>query len=870
MRPLDPDLWRTLSPYLDEALELDAKQLPDWLAALDATAPEVAAELRTLLAEHQAIQDSGFLDRVVQVHVRPAPPSLSGQVLGAYRLLSLIGHGGMGSVWLAERCDGRFEGRVAVKLLNVALMGRAGEERFRREGNILARLTHPNIARLIDAGVSPQGQPYLVLEHVDGQAIDCHCDENALGVEARLRLFLDVLDAVTHAHANLVVHRDIKPGNVLVSVDGHVKLLDFGIAKLLERDEATLEGTRSVDTAPLTRDAWAATPQYAAPEQVAGGVVTTATDVYALGLLLYVLLTGTHPVGAAAQSPATLMHAIVAVTPPRPSDLVGLSEAPDARVSHAVRCGTTPARLRRMLRGDLDTIIAKALKKDAAERYASVTALADDLRRFLRCEPITARPDTLRYRAVTFVRRHARGVSAAAAVVVLLAGLTAYHTARLQTERDRAEHEAAKARKTSDVLTGLLTAADPYDVRGSRTDPTIRGVLDAGAAQVQREFAGQPELQTGMLTVLGRIYRRLGVYDKAQPLLEQALASGNSTVDPDRVELAQTLHDLGTVLADKGDYAAGAQRLEQALAMRRRLLGEEHADVAVTLSELGRAYQDLGLNQRAEPLLREALRIRQKVLGGEHRETAVSQSDLASVLRLNGDLAGAEALLGQCLETNRRTRGENHPNMSATLHDLALIAAARRDNAAAETMLRRALDIARRTLGEGHPVVATTLNSLAHVLAAQGRSEEAAAALQDALAIARPALGSDHQLVAIYAINLASVQLARRQAVAAEGLLREALPIRARAPGLVPSRRRTVSEDDWSIATTKALLGASLVAERRYADAEVVLLAARRELVDQPLSAARDMKATITGLVQLYEAWGKGETAAAFRALLTS
>ena len=598
--------------------------------------------------------------------------------------------------------------------------------------------------------------------------------------------------------------------------------------------------------------------------------MTTATDVYALGVLLYVLLTGTHPVGAAAQSPATLMHAIVEVTPRRPSDVVGQPEAPDALASHAVRCGTTPARLRRMLRGDLDTIIAKALKKDAAERYASVTALADDLRRFLRREPITARPDTLRYRAVTFVRRHARGVSAAAAVVVLLAGLTAYHTARLQTERDRAEREAAKARKTSDVLTGLLTAADPYDIRGSRTDPTIRGVLDAGAAQVQREFAGQPELQTGMLTVLGRIYRRLGVYDKAQPLLEQALASGNSTVDPDRVDLAQTLHDLGTVLADKGDYAAGAQRLEQALAMRRRLLGQEHADVAVTLSELGRVYQDLGLNQRAEPLLREALRIRQKVLGEEHRETAVSQSDLASVLRLNGDLAGAEALLRQCLETNRRTRGENHPNMSATLHDLALIAAARRDNAAAETMLRRALDIARRTLGEGHPVVATTLNSLAHVLAAQGRSEEAAAALQDALAIARPALGSDHQLVAIYAINLASVQLARHQAVAAEGLLREALPIRARAPGLVPSRRRTVSEDDWSIATTKALLGASLVAERRYADAEVVLLAARRELVDQPLSSARDMKATITGLVQLYEAWGKGETAAAYRALLTS
>ena len=237
MQPLDPNLWRKLSPYLDEVLELEPEDRRAWLTTLAAREPEVAADLQVLLAEQAAIEDSGFLDGVVQVGVRAVPPSLTGQILGAYRLLSLIGQGGMGSVWLAERCDGRFVGRAAVKLLNIAVMGRTGEERFRREGSILARLTHPNIARLTDAGVSPDGQPYLVLEHVNGQAIDRYCDDHALGVEARLRLFLDVLGAVADAHANLVVHRDIKPGNVLVSVDGHVKLLDFGIAKLLEGDD---------------------------------------------------------------------------------------------------------------------------------------------------------------------------------------------------------------------------------------------------------------------------------------------------------------------------------------------------------------------------------------------------------------------------------------------------------------------------------------------------------------------------------------------------------------------------------------------------------------------------------------------------------
>jgi len=271
MRPLEPDLWRQLSPYLDEALEIDPDQRPSWLASLNEREPGVAAALQMLLDDCIAIEDSGFLAGVVQVGVHPVPPSISGQILGTYRLLSLIGQGGMGSVWLAERCDGRFEGRAAVKLLNIAGMGRASEERFRREGNILARLTHPNIARLIDAGVSPTGQPYLVLEYVYGQAIDAYCNEHALAVEARLRLFLEVLEAVTHAHANLVVHRDIKPGNILVSVAGHVKLLDFGIAKMLEDDEGRWNGERSAATAPLTRDAWAATPQYAAPEQVTGG-----------------------------------------------------------------------------------------------------------------------------------------------------------------------------------------------------------------------------------------------------------------------------------------------------------------------------------------------------------------------------------------------------------------------------------------------------------------------------------------------------------------------------------------------------------------------------------------------------------------------
>src|SRR5262245_9665059 len=785
MPPINPDRWRVLSPYLDQALDVPADDRAAWLAALAAGDASLAADLRSILGHDEQVRQSQFLECAVLDPQTVPMASLEGQVVGAYRLVSRLGQGGTGSVWLAERCDGRFEGRAAVKLLNISLVGRAGEQRFRREGTILARLRHPRIAHLVDAGVSAAGQPYLVLEHVNGQSIDRYCAERGLSIESRLALFLDVLDAVAHAHANLIVHRDIKPANVLVSTDGQVKLLDFGIAKLIEREP----GWGGSTTEALTRDGGAVlTPEYAAPEQLSGGAVTTATDVYALGVLLYVLLSGRHPLGTIQVSPATLIKAIVEDEPPPPSAVASV------------------AKVQRALRGDLDTIVSKALKKNPAERYRSVTAMADDVRRVLQHQPITARPDALGYRAARFVRRHAAGVAAFTGGVLLLGALIAVHTSRLAAERDRAQREAAKAMKVSEMLTGLLTSADPYAVRDKGGEPTVRALLDAGALRVQKDLAAEPDLQAQLLSTMGRTYRRLGLYDRSQQLLEQALVSGQHAFGTEDIRVAETLQYLGVVLADRGDYAGAARRLEQALAMQRKLLGGPHADIAVTLSELGRVYQDEGLNQRAEPLHREALEMRAGLLGREDRETAVSLSDLASVLRLDGDLPGAEAMLRQSLAINRKTRGDDHPNTATNLHDLALIVAARGDDRTAEAMLRQALATQRQTLGERHAVVAATYNSLSRVLLRQNRYDEAASALQSALDIAGFALGPDHPLVAIYSINLAAVQLERRTpaaAASAELLLRDGLRVRSLAPNVVPTRRRTFAEDDWSVGATK-------------------------------------------------------------------
>src|SRR5215469_13313159 len=415
MSKLSPDQWQALSPHLDEALEMTDDERSTWLSSLQRENPTLAYQLEILLREHRVLSEEGFLE--ASALELPGGPGLAGQILGVYTLVSQIGHGGMGTVWLAERSDGRFERRVAVKVLNIALMGKGGEERFKREGRILGRLTHPHIAELIDAGVSLTGQPFLVLEYVEGDHIDRYCDQNHLDVRARVRLFLDVLRAVAQAHANLIVHRDLKPSNILVRTDGQVKLLDFGIAKFLECDGQSGE-------APLTLEGGRAlTPEYAAPEQLKGEPATSATDVYASGVVLYVLLTGQHPVGSGPHTPAGLVKAILDTEPPRPSEAVASTVTKEeASVTNARRRITTPDKLARTLRGDLDTIVAKALKKNPRERYASIEEFADDLQRYLRHEPIRARPDAIVYRAVKFVHRHRNGLSAALLVVLALAG----------------------------------------------------------------------------------------------------------------------------------------------------------------------------------------------------------------------------------------------------------------------------------------------------------------------------------------------------------------------------------------------------------------------------------------------------------------
>jgi serine/threonine protein kinase len=820
----DTQRWLQISAHLDRALELSPVERDAWLKELAVTDPQSAAELAALLADHRQLRAQGFLD---SSPLSDGDASLSGVIIGAYTLISRIGDGGMGSVWLGRRSDGRYEGQVAIKLLNAALVGRGGEERFRREGVILARLGHPHIASLIDAGVSNTGQPYLVLELVKGEHIDAYCDERRLSIERRIRLFLDVLSAVSHAHANLIVHRDLKPSNVLVSQAGTVKLLDFSIAKLME----------DTGVSRLTQDSGAAlTPKYAAPEQVAGEPITIGTDVYSLGVLLYELLSGQHPYGAGVTTSKDFTRAIVDQEP-LPVSAAFLRAPAESRSLVAAQRATTPDRLARALGRELETILHKSLKKSPAERYGSVAEMADDLRRYLDHQPIAARPDTVRYRTAKFVRRHRRGLAATTAIIAVIVSIVTFYTMQLTAERDRARSQAEKASRVSELLTSVLLSADPYRDPDSSSDgvatPSARALLDTLAARIAKELGEQPEVQAEMLTVIGRTYERLGLIDKALPLLERALEIGRQSFRLPDARVAQTLNDLGVLQRRLGNSAAAAPLLTEGLSMRRALVDGDDKDVAVTLSEYGRVLRELDRLDEAERATRDALAMRIRLFGDEHRETATNKSDLGLLMMDRGEISEAERLFRESLATNERLLGLEHPNAAAAKNSVGNILAVKGDLAGAETLQREALLVRQRIFGPSNPESAFAVIALAGTLEMQGRNREAEALLSDAYNIVLPAMGADHPRVVNIAVDLSRVRIARGDAAGVEAMLRRALEM----------RQRTYTAGHWRIAEAQALLGASLAAQHRNEEAEALMRAADQSLKPIPGRQAREREA---------------------------
>ena len=603
----------SLRVMLDEALELAPPEREALLARLRATDPERAGLLERLLAAEADLDASRFLLSPAWGDEGDSMPGLAGRRLGAYTLERPLGQGGMGTVWLARRSDGRFDATVAVKLLNLALLDPVGGERFRREGTVLARLNHPHIARLLDAGVMESGQPYLVLEHVQGERIDRYCDAQRLAPDQRIALFLDVLSAVAQAHANLVVHRDLKPSNILVTADGSVKLLDFGIAKLLEAGAPAGEASTLTDLGGRVL-----TPEYAAPEQVAGEPITTATDVYALGVLLYVLLAGRHPTGQGSRTPAEYLRTTLDTDPPRLS----------AAVTSADTRAASPDRLRRLYGGDLDNITAKALKKRPEERYATVNQLAEDLRRHLAHEPVSARPDSLRYRAAKFVRRNRAAVAAALVAVASLLGATAFSVAQLREARRQRDAAVAESRRRIAMSDVQSVLAGDSRAAGGRTLSVLERI-ELAERVLRRKYQAEPAVVVEVMADLsGRLFD-MSDTEGHRAVLGRARTIAASADLPAQMALVDCSRSLSLIFEEQFDSA----RIVLAEARRDWMRAGSPRDIDVRcLNAEGQLLAATGAPDSAIVLLRRAVHL----AGPNSLETLESLNNLATALRAAG------------------------------------------------------------------------------------------------------------------------------------------------------------------------------------------------------------------------------------------
>jgi serine/threonine-protein kinase len=849
----DPDRFRRIDAVFDAALELVPADRAAFLDGVCAGDVALRTEVDSLLASVDTSESligehvADFAASMIAEMPADDPALEAGTVLGAWRIVREVGRGGMGSVYLAERADGAFDLQVAVKVVKRGMDSAEVLRRFREERRILASLDHPNVARLLDGGAASDGRPYLVMEYVEGEPIDRWCESRQLDVRQRVVLFRSVCEAVHEAHRRLVVHRDIKPTNVLITATGTPKLLDFGIAKLLDDDDASA----TVTTARLL------TPAYAAPEQIAGDQITTATDVFSLGVLLHELLTGERPAAT---------------------------------------------RARRPLNRDLEVIGARAMATDPARRYGSALQLAEDLDRWLNGRPVLARPDSLTYRASRFVRRNRLSVAAAAVAVIMLLGFsvamaaaqrrTAEALARVQTERDTAEQVAS-------LLEGLFSAGNPTATRQERLDTfRVAALLDRSTQRVRDDLADQPAVQARLLRSLGDAYRGMGLYAAADPLLHDAVTVHRTV--PDSLALANALNSVGLLELERGRSAEAEPWLAEAVSIQRRQPDADRAALVNMLSNLAATHQNrndipgaLALYDEAEQVINSAavpdtgqltiilngrahlaqragdfegaaavaeriLAIDRARLGPEHPRVAIGLANVALMKQRLGDLEHADSIQTEAVEMLRRTLGADHVMYFHALSALANVRAQRGLPNEARPLFEQAIEAIRRSTGPSTDL-GITLSQYADLLSDQGDLAEAETMIREAVSIERNQNGDDHPDVGILTTQLARVRCRGGDTDGATQLFDDALNILERA--LPPTHGRVID--------ARRSLGRCLSDAGRFADAEGVLIAAFESLGGSRTSTdlARPAREVAASLADLYDAWNRPDDAAAYRAM---
>ena len=762
---------------LDEVFDLSAEDRRRFLQDKD---PAVVAEVLAMLEDGDP--GESFLGSAAPTE-KPATilDSKTGKPrqLGPYRLIRVLGEGGMGQVFLAEQSH-PVKRQVALKILRFTIASKHLEARFKAERQAMGRLDHPNIGKLLEAGTTDEGVPFFAMELIDGEPITTYCDDNFLSLEERLRIFVPVCRGAAHAHNRLVLHRDLKPSNVMVAeIDGQAfpKIIDFGIAKGL--------GESLTSGAFATQDGLLGTPAYMSPEAIGlGGEVDTRSDVFSLGVLLYELLAGELPWDQSGNSPAAVIKQRMEHDPQRPSTQLTDTE-PATRQEVAVRRGLEPAELPRRLRGDLDWIVMKAIAREPDERYPSAAELGDEIERYLRNEPVSARPPTATYLLRKLVHRHRAGFAGAAialaAVVLGIVG-TSVGLVRARQAEQRAVAEAAAARQAqsevkqvADFLVDLFAINDPGETLGNTV--TARELLDRGAVEIRDRLAEQPLTRARLMDTMAVAYRQLGLPKPAVPLIEEALDARQSDLGPEHPDTVQSRVELGRLYWLAGRYEEAQSTLEEALAQRERALGREHPDVAEVLDHLGSVYNVQASWEPAREALTRALSIRESAFGAGSLEAAASLDDLGVLLLDQGEYGDAIVYLQRALDIRERLLGSHHPEVATTCNGLGIALDREDQPEAAQEMHQRALAIREKVFGADSPDVAQSLTNLASTYVTQGLLEKAEPALLRALDIWERQLGPDHRRLAVALFNLGDVRRLRGDLDGAEAALRRTLAI---------------------------------------------------------------------------------------------
>jgi eukaryotic-like serine/threonine-protein kinase len=687
----------------------------------------------------------------------------------------------MGQVWLAEQ-SAPVKRQVALKIIKAGQYDSSALLRFNLERQTLAIMDHPAIAKVFDAGSTPTGQPYFVMEYVPGFPITNYCDQKRLPARERLALLIKVCEGVQHAHQKAIIHRDLKPSNILVvEVDGKPvpRIIDFGIAKAISQ--------QSEDETLVTRaGGMVGTPGYMSPEQADPSIpdVDTRTDVYSLGVVLYELLTGVLPFDVKQWSTKPFHEVLRQLhedDPPSPSSRIS-GEADSTTV--AAKRNADPRRLASMLRGDLDWITLKALEKDRTRRYGTPSELGADIGRYLGNEPVTARPASAAYRAKKYAQRHKFGVAAVSVVLLLLIAfgvMQAIELRRITRERDRANRERDRATRVTDFMTGMFNVSDPSQARGKTI--TAREILDKSSAKIDASLAQDPELKAQMMDVMGVVYQSLGLYSSSLPLLERAADIRRRVLGPENPETLATVHHLATTLIADGHYFEAEKLFRETLDSERRVLGPENTFTLLTINNLANVLYQQGRYAEAEKLDRETLEVRRRVSGPEHPDTLLLMSGLAATLDKLGRYAEAEKLDRETLDIRRRVSGPDHPHTLEVMNNLGLLLDEEGHYPDAEKLDRETLDIERRVLGPEHPTTLLTSANLANVLADEKRSGEAEKLMRETLEIQRRVLGPEHSNTLESATNLATILDDEKRYAEAEKLQRETLEIQRRVLG---------------------------------------------------------------------------------------